>query len=124
MLKITDRAFAVLLLLFAAGHVIGSVQAYAFLTPELVWAISATAFAALLAVLNFVRAGRPEDRTLAWICFGGCVAWIVLALSFGISVGNIFDVRADLHALAAFVLAVFSFITASPRADQSSLAAA
>jgi len=124
MLKITDRVFAVLLLLFAAGHSIGSLQAYAFLTPELVWAISASAFAALLAVLNFVRAGRPEDRTLAWICFGGCVAWIVLALSFGISVGDIFDLRADLHALAAFALAVFSFITATRQTTQQTFAAA
>ena len=124
MLKITDRAFAVLLLLFAAGHVIGSVQAYAFLTPELVWAISATAFAALLAVLNFVRAGRPEDRTLAWICFGGSLAWVVLALSFGVSIGNIFDPRADLHALAAFILAVFSFLTASRQTTRQTFAAA
>jgi len=124
MLKITDRAFAVLLLLFAAGHVIGSVQAYAFLTPELVWAIAASAFAALLAVLNFVRAGRPEDRTLAWICFGGSLAWVVLALSFGASIGNIFDPRADLHALAAFILAVFSFRTAGRETTRPTFAAA
>lgn len=113
MLKIFDRFFAVLLFVFGAMHSIGSVMAYAFLTPELVWALSATGLSILVAVLNFIRAGRPEDRTLAWVCFGGCIVWVVLALSFGASIGNLADPRADLHALAAAVLAAFSFRTAT-----------
>jgi hypothetical protein len=106
---IVDRIFAGLLFLFALGHVAGSVLAYPFLSSELVWAISATVLAILLAVLNFVRAGRPGDHTLAWICAVGCIAWITLSLAFGASIGNMFDPRPDLHALVALVLAVFSF---------------
>jgi hypothetical protein len=110
---VADRIFAGLLFLFALGHVAGSVLAYPFLSSELVWAISATVLAILLAALNFVRAGRPGDRTLAWICTIGCLAWLVLALAFGVSIGNIFDPRADLHALVALVLALFSLRTAT-----------
>jgi hypothetical protein len=110
---VVDRVFAGLLLLFALGHVAGSVMAYPFLSSELVWAISATVLAMLLAVLNFVRAGRSDDRTLAWICAAGCAAWVALALAFGISVGNVFDPRADLHAAVALILAVFSLRTAT-----------
>jgi hypothetical protein len=114
-IKNVDRFFAVLLLVFGAMHSIGSVAAYAFLTPELVWAISASGLSMLVAVLNFIRAGRPEDRTLAWVCFSGCIVWAILALWFGVSIGNLADPRADLHALAAGVLAVFSFRTAMGR---------
>ena len=112
MIKNVDLFFAVLLLAFGAMHAFGSVTAYAFLTPELVWALSASGFSILIAVLNFIRAGRPEDRTLAWVCFAGCIVWAVIALAFGASIGNLADPRADLHALAAIVLAVFSFRSA------------
>ena len=113
MIKNVDRFFAVLLLAFGAMHAFGSVTAYAFLTPELVWALSASGFSILIAALNFIRAGRPEDRTLAWVCFAGCVVWAVIALAFGASVGNLADPRAVLHALAAVGLAVFSFRSAT-----------
>jgi hypothetical protein len=115
---IVDRVFAGLLLLFGLMHAVGSSLAYPFLSSELVWAISATVLAVLLAVLNFVRAGRPADTTLAWICAIGCAVWVVLALAFGVSIGNVFDSRVDLHALVALILALFSVrtITAGARA--------
>ena len=115
MMKNVDRFFAVLLAVFGAMHAYGSVTAYAFLTPELVWALSASGFSILIAVLNFIRAGRPEDRTLAWVCFTGCIVWAVVAFAFGASIGNLADPRADLHALAAVVLAVFSLRAAMGR---------
>ena len=108
MIKNVDRFFAVLLLAFGAMHAYGSVTAYAFLTPELVWALSASGLSILIAVLNFIRAGRPEDRTLAWICFAGCIILAIIALAFGASIGKL----AVLHALAAVVLAGFSFRSA------------
>ena len=122
MTKTVDRFFAVLLFAFGVLHAYGSVKAYPFLAPELVWALSGSGLAILIAVLNFIRSGRPEDRTLAWVCFSGCVVWAVLALSFGASIGNLADPRADLHALAAVVLAVFSF-RAAMRGDTQRIAA-
>jgi membrane protein DedA with SNARE-associated domain len=71
--------------------------------------------AALVAVLNLVRAGRPEDRTLAWITFCGSLCWVAVAIAFGASIGNVIDPRAVWHALSAFVLAGLSFRTAIGR---------
>lgn len=111
-----DRGFAILLGLFGLLHAYGSFAAYAFPTPELVWALSATVLCLLVATLNFVRAGRPADTTLAWITLVASLLWVVLALAFGVSEGNILDPRALLHASAAAVLAGFSVrtIAASP----------
>jgi hypothetical protein len=64
-------------------------------------------------VQNLIRAGRPEDHTLAWVCLAGCGVWAVVALAFGAYIGNLADPRADLHALAAVVLTVFSFRSAT-----------
>ena len=106
MLKTVDRAFAVLLILAAAGHSVGSFQAYH--STELVWALSASLYALLLAVLNLLRVNRPDDRSLACVAFAGSAVWVVVALSFGLSIGNPFDPRALTHATIALVLAVFS----------------
>ncbi len=108
MLKLVDRAFGVLLVLAAIAHTFGSLSAYAFLSTELVWAFAASALAILVAAINLLRVNRPEDRTLAWICFAGCIAWIVLVLAFNVSVGNIADPRGLTHALVTAVLAFFS----------------
>jgi hypothetical protein len=110
-LPLADRIVAGLLLLFSLMHAAGSVAAYPFLSSELVWAISASVLGVLLAALNFLRAGRRSDVPLAWICFAGCAAWAVLALSFGVSIGNLLDPRPLLHAVVALALAVFSLST-------------
>lgn len=113
MLKNVDRAFAVLLILAAAGHSVGSIQAYH--STELVWALSASLCALLLAAINLLRVNRPDDRTLAWVAFSGSAAWLIVALSFGLSIGNPLDPRALTHAVIALVLVVFSLRTALGR---------
>jgi hypothetical protein len=73
-----------------------------------VWAVSASALAVLLASINLLRTSRTGDRALAWICLIGCLAWIVLALAFNLSIGNVFDPRGLIHAIVTMVLAFFS----------------
>lgn len=111
-ITLVDRIFACLLLVFGLLHSLGSLKAYAFLSSELVWALAATCLAVLIAILNLVRAGRPHDATVAWICFASCIVWAILAVSFGVSIGNVLDPRPALHAVVAIVLAAFSLNTA------------
>jgi hypothetical protein len=110
--KTVDRFFGVALVIAAAGHLFGSFGKYAVGSSELVWAISASALAILLAAINLLRVNRPDDKTLAWICLTGCIAWIVLALAFNVSIGNIFDPRGLTHAIVTAALAFFSQRTA------------
>jgi len=126
MLKYVDRGVSGLLILAALGHVFGSVAEYAFLTPELVWALSASTFAILAAAINLLRVSRPGDTALAWTCFGGSSAWLVIALAFAISINNILDPRADIHAVLALLLAGFSLRSAMGwnGASRSTIAAA
>jgi len=65
-----------------------------------------------VAALNLLRVGRPHDRPLAWVCLGGCLGHIAIALGYGAISGNVLDVRVLINALAAAVLAVFSLRTA------------
>jgi hypothetical protein len=113
MLKNVDRAFGVLLILAAAGHSVGSLQAYH--STELIWALCASLYAVLLAAINLLRVNRPEDRSLAWIAFAGSAVWVIVALAFNLSIGNAVDPRGLTHAVIAIVLAVFSLRTATGR---------
>ena len=82
----------------------------------LLWALSASFAVVLLATINLVRAERQADRTLAWICFGGCLIWIGFVIRFGELIGNVFDFRPLIHLIISAALAVFSLRAAfSPR---------
>jgi hypothetical protein len=116
MLRLADRLVTVLLALGALGHAFGSLRVYAAGSSPLVWSEAGALCAALLAALNWLRAGRPQDAALAWICVVGCVAWVAIALAFGASVGSMADPRAVYHAAVAAVLAAFSLRTALGRA--------
>jgi hypothetical protein len=106
-----DRLFGWLLVLGAALHALGSVTGYGTQPELLVWSLSGTLAALLLAVLNLMRAGRPTDRTLALVCLVGSIAWVAVALGFGAAIGDVLDPRALIHAVNAGVLAVFSIRT-------------
>ena len=92
----------------AAGHFFGTLSLIERGTTLFVWSLAGVLAAALLVALNVMRIGRPDDRTLAWVCLVGCLCWVVIALMFGSSVGNVMDPRALYHAFAAFGLAVLS----------------
>jgi len=111
MCRTIDRIFGVLLLIGACLHVFGALRAYPLGSEGLVWSLSGTLAAGLLAVLNLVRAGRPADHTLAWITLVGSLVWVAIAIAFGAAIGNVLDPRVLWHAIAALVLAGFSLRT-------------
>jgi hypothetical protein len=116
MTRTLDRLFGVLLLVGALLHSYGSISGYPSGSQELVWALSGSLAAGLIAVLNLVRSGRPEDRTLAWIAFLGSLSWVAVAVGFGVAIGNLFDPRVLWHVISALALAGFSLRTAIGRA--------
>ena len=108
MLKSIDRAFAVLLLLGAAGHTLGSVRAYGSQPMVLLWSLSATLFVVLLGALHLLRSFRPGDRPLAWIAAAGSLAWTVMSFEFGVLIGNVLDPRPLIFAILSLALAGLS----------------
>jgi uncharacterized membrane protein YbjE (DUF340 family) len=73
-----------------------------------IWSLGSSLAAALLGTLNVVRAGRPDDKTLAILTAVGSACWALLALAFGKSIGNLEDPRAVFHALVSLILLIFS----------------
>src|SRR5262245_47025964 len=88
LMKLVDRGFGWLLAIGAALHAYGSLMFYGPQTVTLVWALSGSLAAALLASLNLMRVNRPADRTLATVCFAGSLAWCAIALAFGVAQQN------------------------------------
>lgn len=110
-MRTIDRALAVLLILGGVGHSIGSYLAYKANQMELLWALCASLFVFLLGTLNLVRAGRPKDGALGWICFVAGVAWIVTSLRFGQLAGNLLDIHAVIFIVLSLGLCGFSLRT-------------
>ena len=106
-----DRIFGWLLVVGATGHTAGTIMWTQPMSGIFIWSLGSALAAGLLGTLNIVRAGRPEDKTLATITLIGTACWVPLALSFGVSIGNLFDARAMFHAIVAIALTVFSGIT-------------
>jgi hypothetical protein len=111
MIIIVDRLLGALLLVGAALHAYGSLASYPLGSAALVWALSGSLAASMLAVLNLVRAGRPRDRTLAWITFVGCLCWAGIALAFGSAIGRVADPRVMWHLICALGLMLLSMRT-------------
>ncbi|HEV2273874.1 MAG TPA: hypothetical protein VGR96_06890 [Acidobacteriaceae bacterium] len=89
-------------------HGFGSYQVYRGQPMVLLWAESAGLAEVLLAALNLLRAGRPEDRPLAWVAAAGCSVWLGAVGVFGHLIGNILDFRVLIQAFVTVVLLVFS----------------
>lgn len=111
-MKVADRIFAWLLAVASLLHAAGSWAMYKDRHETLLWALSATLAGLLLASVNLLRAGRPRDRTLAWISFAGCLGWLALVVGFGRLIGNLFDFRVLIQGGIAVALALFSLRTA------------
>jgi len=112
-MKILDRLFGGLMFMGGIGHGIGSYQFYKNQPMNLLWALSASFAAFLLAAMNLLRAGRTGDRALAWISFAGCMVQIGFGLSFGFLIGNLVDFRPLANAIIALALAAFSLRSAT-----------
>ncbi len=92
-MKILDRVLGSLLIVGGIGHTAGSLHFYQADPMMLLWSLCASLFVFLFAALNLIRAGRPEDTTLAWLCLAAGFCWILVSLRFGVLIGNVFDVR-------------------------------
>jgi hypothetical protein len=110
-MKIVDRTFGWLLVLCTCGHTLGTFKLIPLMSGMFVWSLGSSLAMALLGALNLVRAGRPEDKTLATITAIGTFAWLLLALAFGQSIGNMGDPRVVGNAVIAAALVVFSIAT-------------
>jgi hypothetical protein len=110
-MRVLDRAASILLLLGAAGHTVGTVLSLPPSHDAFIWSLGSSLAAVLVGVLNLVRAGRPSDRTLAWICLGGSLGWALVVLGFGLIIGNLVDPRVDMHLVASLALVAFSVRT-------------
>jgi hypothetical protein len=116
-MKTTDRVFGWLLAVSTAMHCVGCLIAFLHTNPDmLLWTEGAGIGGFLLAAVNLLRVNRPDDRALAWVCAAGCIAWAVMAIAFGIRIGNVFDPRPLAHTVIALVLFGFSLRTALGKA--------
>lgn len=123
-MKTTDRMFGWLLVIASLLHSGGSYLVYRHKPELLLWALGTGLAGLLLAGLNLLRANRPQDRTLAWVCFAGCLGWLGVAAGFGAVVGNYLDARLVIHAFITLVLTALSLRTAMGKADETAHGAA
>jgi hypothetical protein len=105
--KTLDRIFGVLLILSAGGHTAGTMLMLPIMSGMWVWSMGGALAAFLLGVLNLVRAGRPQDKTLAVITLAGTACWALLSLAFNKSIGNMLDPRGAGHFVISVVLVCF-----------------
>ena len=120
MLRTIDRIFAVLLALAACGHTAGTLLWTQPMSGIFIWSLGSSLAAGMLAALNFVRAGRPNDKTLAVITAVGTACWALVAFAFGLSIHNVLDPRPLSHVVISIALVIFSAISFLRRPAQAS----
>jgi hypothetical protein len=108
MLKVVDRIFGWLLVLASCGHTVGTILWTKPMSDIFIWSMGSSLAGLLLGTLNIVRAGRPDDKTLATITMVGTACWALLTFAFGRSIGNVFDLRVVGHVVISIVLVIFS----------------
>lgn len=110
-MKTADRLLGWLLVLSGLLHAFGSWTGYRDSPEMLLWALSGSLAALLVAAVNLLRVQRPADRPLALVALTGAIAWTGIAVGFGAVIGNVFDPRALIHAVIAAMLAAMSLRT-------------
>ena len=110
-MKTLDRLLGCILILGGVGHTFGSLQFYKHEQLTLLWSLSFSLFIFLLGALNLVRAGRPNDTTVAWICLVAGLCHIIATLRFGVLISNLFDFRVVLFILVTVGLCAMSLRT-------------
>lgn len=111
MLRTVDRIFGILLALASCGHTVGTILWTEPLSGIFIWSLGSSLAGGLLAALNIVRAGRPNDKTLAVIAAIGTACWALVAFGFGVSIHNVLDPRPLGHVVISITLVVFGGIT-------------
>ena len=100
-----------LLVLASCGHTVGTFLWTQPMSGIFIWSLGSSLAAGLLATLNIVRVGRPNDKTLAAITAIGTACWALVAFGFGKSIGNVLDPRPLGHVIISIVLVIFSTAT-------------
>ena len=106
-MKILDRILSCLLILGGIGHMLGSLHGYKNDQMTLLWSLCASLFVFLFAALSLIRAGRPNDTPLAWLCLVAGLGWIAASLRFGVLIGNLFDPRPLIFGVLTLGLCAF-----------------
>ena len=107
-MKTLDRVFGWLLVANGLVHALGAWDANHAKPDVLLWALTGSLAAFLIAAINLLRAGRPHDRPVAWLGLAGSLAWLAVALCVGKLVGNFLDARVVSNAVNAAVLTAMS----------------
>jgi hypothetical protein len=110
-MKILDRILSCLLILGGIGHALGSFRFYKSDQMILLWSLCASLFVFLFAALSLVRAGRPQDTALAWLCLVAGLCWIAASLRFAVLIGNLFDPRPLIFVVLTLGLCAFCIRT-------------
>ena len=108
MLLIVDRTFSVLLAVLSAGHgFMGILATQPLLDTYTVWAFSGSIAAWAIAVLNWLRAGRPSDKVIAAWAVAGTLSWALIVIWLAIAADMARDIRIWLFLLVCGGLVVF-----------------
>ena len=77
-----DRALSILLIVAGIVH---AVDSFSFYRDELtlLWAVCGALFVILIGAISLLRASRPGDRALGWICLVSELVWIAVVIWFG-----------------------------------------
>ena len=110
-LKVLDRILSCLLLLGGLGHTAGSLRFYSNDQMTMLWSLCAGLFVFLFGALSLVRAGRPGDTTLAWLCLFAGICWIAASVRFAVLIGNLFDPRPLIFTILTLGLCIFCIRT-------------
>ncbi|MFO1187968.1 MAG: hypothetical protein U1E87_11270, partial [Alphaproteobacteria bacterium] len=92
-MSLIDRALSAALFLGAVLQALASLRAYGADGEALLWALSASAFLALLASVNWLRAARPKDRPLATVTFAFGLLGSAFILAYGFVTHTFYDAR-------------------------------
>jgi hypothetical protein len=95
-----------LLALAGTGHLLGTLTEYPLGSEVFVWSLAAVGYVYLVVFLHMLRITRPDDRPVMLGATVATLAWIGLALGFGVAIGNIADFRGLLHATISAALIV------------------
>ena len=109
-MKRLELILAGLLAFGAAGHLIGTLTGYPYGSEVFVWSLTAVCYVFLIVALQVLRISRPNDRPVAITVTIATAAWVPLALAFGAAVGDIFDIRALMHASVSAALLLTTFL--------------
>lgn len=104
---VLDRILSVLMILAGIKHGIGSIRYYHD-ELTLLWALCSSLFIILFGVVSLLRASRPGDRPLAWICLVSGLAWIWAALRFGSIMHRMVDWQVLTVVIITAAMCIFS----------------